>query len=98
LDFRLLALKSNELLSYWIHKETLLLKRRLSLIRPRQLYRLFKTILKHINKRENDIVNPVVDDLTTISSFYLQPEVFKHVISKHHSKHCSKYEQKSINE
>ncbi|XP_011501408.1 PREDICTED: DNA primase large subunit-like [Ceratosolen solmsi marchali] len=90
---RLLALKSNELLSYWISKEKLLLKYRLSLIQPRQLYRLFKTIIKHINRRDNDIVNPVINTLMNVSSFYLQSEVFKHISSKNHPRHCNKYQQ-----
>ncbi|XP_008210880.1 DNA primase large subunit [Nasonia vitripennis] len=90
---RLITSKSNESFSQWLSKEILLLKKRLSLIHPRQLFRLLKTIRRHVRRREN-CKNPVDDILIEISSFYLTPKAFKHIISKHHSKNCTKYYHK----
>ena len=72
------------------------MKKRLSLIRTRQLYKLFQTISRHLKRREkpNNSVDPVLLD---ISTFYLNPEIFKHIVSKYHSEECTKYHQKGNN-
>lgn len=71
----------------------LLLKQRVSLMHPRQLYKLFQTILRHIQRRDNS-KNPVDKGLIKTISFLLQLKIFKHIVSKNHTKNCEEYHQK----
>lgn len=95
ISYRTLMSKTDELFFYWIRKETLLLKRRLSVIRTKQLYKLFRTILRHVKRRENS-KNPVDDVLVDICTLYSTPKVFKHIVSKSHAEDCTVYHHNSM--
>ncbi|KAK1121275.1 hypothetical protein K0M31_010582 [Melipona bicolor] len=85
---RLLASISQELFNYWIVRETLLFQTRLNYILPRQLYRLFKSIL-HQSEEFKDKKGLINKTLIDICSFFSKPLVFKHIVSKNHTKNCN---------
>ncbi|XP_014237363.1 probable DNA primase large subunit isoform X1 [Trichogramma pretiosum] len=87
---RLLTLRSSELFTYWMNKEVLLLRNRLSVVQPRQVFRLFRTMLRHLKRRIGSI-NPVDNILYSICSFYITTKMFKHITSGHHDEICQKY-------
>ena len=93
---RFLSALSNELYLFWLKSESLLFEKRLLHIYPRQLYRLFSTIIKHIKKRESTD-NPIDTVLIDVINFYKQPETFKHLVKNGHSEYCNKYQTSGIN-
>ncbi|XP_014209798.1 DNA primase large subunit-like [Copidosoma floridanum] len=90
---RLLTLRSDGFFSSWLRKETLLLRTRLSVVNSRQLYRFFKTVVKHLKRREN-VDNPVDRVLLRLCSFFMIPDIFKHIVSKSHAEDCTEYHDK----
>ncbi|XP_012287391.1 probable DNA primase large subunit [Orussus abietinus] len=87
---RLLVVNSIDLWSYWIGRETLLFKHRLQCISPRHLHRLLSNILKHVNERERK-TNLVDISLSQVSTFFLQREIFKHIVANDHPLKCEAF-------
>lgn len=92
---RFLSSLSNELYLFWLKSESLFFQKRLLCIYPRQLYRLFSTIIKHIRKRENT-ENPVDTVLINVISFFKQPDIFKHLVENKHTKNCTEHKTSGI--
>ncbi|XP_072765317.1 uncharacterized protein [Anoplolepis gracilipes] len=86
---RLLACASPDLHLYWITKESLLFTHRLDNILPRQLHRLLKQIIwkMQIFKSEK---NSTEITLIELCKFYLQPLIFKHLVSNCHD--CTEFQ------
>ncbi|XP_012238237.1 probable DNA primase large subunit isoform X1 [Bombus impatiens] len=84
---RLLTSVSQEICNYWVIRETLLFQTRLNYILPRQLYRLFKSILYQLGelKDKKGLINRTLID---ICNFFSKPLVFKHIVSKNHTEDC----------
>lgn len=93
--FRLLACMSEKLYNYWIAKEILLFQTRLNYILPRQLHKLFRSILYQLGEftDKKKLINKTLND---ICIFFLKPFVFKHLVSKNHTKNCNLYKIKGI--
>ena len=91
--WRLLASASQDLWNYWIARETLLLRSRLDHILPRQLHRLCRSIiwqLRSLASNEKLINRTLID----ISTFFLNPTVFKHLTSRKHTGDCRLFRAK----
>ena len=86
---------SQEICNYWVIRETLLFQTRLNYILPRQLYRLFKSILYQLGelKDKKGLINRTLID---ICSFFSKPLVFKHIVSKNHTGDCDFHKTKGI--
>lgn len=86
---------SQEICNYWVIRETLLFQTRLNYILPRQLYRLFKSILYQLGelKDKKGLINRTLID---ICSFFSKPLVFKHIVAKDHTEDCDFLKTKGI--
>ncbi|CAK9803542.1 DNA primase large subunit [Anthophora plagiata] len=85
---RLLSSVSEDLCNYWIVREILLFQTRLNYILPRQLRRLFRNILYQLRLLTDNekLINKTLID---VCSLFSKSSVFKHLISKDHSKACN---------
>ncbi|KAK2586875.1 hypothetical protein KPH14_009812 [Odynerus spinipes] len=84
---RLITLTSIDLWIYWVSRETLLLKHRLDNIVPRQLNSLLRSIIRQLDMVEHK-ENNIILNIRRICVFYLQPMIFKHIMSNDHAKNC----------
>ena len=73
----------------------MLFQTRLNYILPRQLYRLFKSIL-HQSEEFKDKKGLINKTLIDICKFFSKPLVFKHIVSKNHRKNCNFHKTKGI--
>ncbi|KAJ8667963.1 hypothetical protein QAD02_009626 [Eretmocerus hayati] len=87
---RFITSRSTEYFSSWLDQEALLLSKRLSLSQPQQLYKSFRTAVRHLKRREN-YLNPAENTFLKLISYYLNPQVFKHITLKHHSQDCCEF-------
>lgn len=90
--FRLLACASSDLHLYWITKESLLFRHRLDNILPRQLHRLLKQIIWKMQIFKNEKTATEIT-LIELCKFYLQPLIFKHLVSNCHD--CTDFQYES---
>ncbi|XP_011688889.1 PREDICTED: probable DNA primase large subunit [Wasmannia auropunctata] len=88
---RLLASTSSDLCTYWITKESLLFKHRLDNISPRQLHKLLKQMTWKLQIFK-DKKTAIDTTLIELCKFYLQPLVFKHLITNCHDCNNFRYE------
>ncbi|XP_012140054.1 DNA primase large subunit [Megachile rotundata] len=77
---RLLASTSKDLCDYWFTREKLFFRTRLNHILPRQLYRLFRSILRQLQPfpDKETLINKT---LTNLCNFFSKSSVFKHLVS-----------------
>ncbi|XP_043286516.1 DNA primase large subunit-like isoform X2 [Venturia canescens] len=87
---RLIASTSKELWQFWVKNEELLFKQRLDHLSIRQIHRLFRNIVRNLNKRECD-QNIVSQSLLQMSLFFLKPLVFNHIMRNNHAENCQKF-------
>ncbi|CAK9803543.1 hypothetical protein ANTPLA_LOCUS3670 [Anthophora plagiata] len=92
---RLLSSVSEDLCNYWIVREILLFQTRLNYILPRQLRRLFRNILYQLRLLTDNekLINKTLID---VCSLFSKSSVFKHLISKDHSKACNLFVTKGM--
>ncbi|XP_015509476.1 DNA primase large subunit [Neodiprion lecontei] len=89
---RLLASASNDLWAYWVTRETILLEYRLGHVSQRQIHRMFKNIQNSVESTME--YDPLHAALHKISTFFLQRDIFSHIIGKNHSNYCEDYSVK----
>ncbi|XP_011315299.1 probable DNA primase large subunit isoform X2 [Fopius arisanus] len=85
---RLLVSTTPESWNHWLTRERLLLRHRLNHLLPRQLHRLFRNILRRSKNYDRPGATCIKRSLIILSAHFLQPDVFRHIISNEHTTDC----------
>lgn len=93
---RLLTSTSVDLYTYWLLREILLFKHRLNNIIPRQLNSYLRSIIRQLDTIEHK-GNDICLNIRRICIFYLQPTIFKHIMSNDHAIDCCIFQYQDLN-
>lgn len=86
---RLLSSTSNDLWYYWLTRETTLLEYRLNNVSKRQIYRMFKNIRNSVESGKER--HPLYAALHQVTTFFLQRNIFSHIVAQDHSSCCEDF-------